>query len=194
MEMIGILVFEDVEELDFVGPLEVFGTAARLGADCQVMITSEDGKPVRARSHRDARGDSMRKNPGKPNAQGHNIAGSINASRLLKSERIRSLLSRPRHGAINYSAGDSGNQKEIVNHDGGRWILGFSPFDNSGRCGRQPRRCTPRDGLPSLLRKRSVRQPSLSIYRRARPNARFRWSFLCRAQAVHHGSRARAGG
>jgi transcriptional regulator GlxA family with amidase domain len=50
MEMIGILVFEDVEELDFVGPLEVFGTAARLGADCQVTITSEDGKPVRARN------------------------------------------------------------------------------------------------------------------------------------------------
>jgi len=26
MEMTGILVFEDVEELDFVGPLEVFAT------------------------------------------------------------------------------------------------------------------------------------------------------------------------
>jgi transcriptional regulator GlxA family with amidase domain len=50
MEMIGILVFEDVEELDFVGPLEVFGTAARLGADYKVTITSEDGKPVRARN------------------------------------------------------------------------------------------------------------------------------------------------
>lgn len=31
MDTIGILVFQDVEELDFVGPLEVFGTAARLG-------------------------------------------------------------------------------------------------------------------------------------------------------------------
>ncbi len=50
METIGILVFEDVEELDFVGSLEVFGTAARLGADCQVTITSEDGKPARARN------------------------------------------------------------------------------------------------------------------------------------------------
>jgi len=36
MDEIGILVFNDVEELDFVGPLEVFGTAARLGAKCQV--------------------------------------------------------------------------------------------------------------------------------------------------------------
>jgi transcriptional regulator GlxA family with amidase domain len=50
VETIEILVFEDVEELDFVGPLEVFGTAARLGADCQVTITSEDGKPVRGRN------------------------------------------------------------------------------------------------------------------------------------------------
>ena len=50
MDEIGILVFNDVEELDFVGPLEVFGTAARLGAKCQVTITSEDGKPVRARN------------------------------------------------------------------------------------------------------------------------------------------------
>lgn len=50
MEAIGILVFNDVEELDFVGPLEVFSTAARLGADCQITITSEDGKLVRARN------------------------------------------------------------------------------------------------------------------------------------------------
>lgn len=50
MDEIGILVFNDVEELDFVGPLEVFGTAARLGAKCQVTITSEDGEPVRARN------------------------------------------------------------------------------------------------------------------------------------------------
>lgn len=42
--------FEDVEELDFVGPLEVFGTAARLGANCQVTIASEDCEPVRARN------------------------------------------------------------------------------------------------------------------------------------------------
>jgi len=42
MDEIGILVFNDVEELDFVGPLEVFGTAARLGAKCQVTITSEE--------------------------------------------------------------------------------------------------------------------------------------------------------
>jgi transcriptional regulator GlxA family with amidase domain len=50
LNTIGILVFEDVEELDFVGPLEVFGMAARFGADCQVTIISDDGKPVRARN------------------------------------------------------------------------------------------------------------------------------------------------
>lgn len=50
LDEIGILVFEDVEELDFVGPLEVFGTAVRLGADCEVTITSPDGKPIRARN------------------------------------------------------------------------------------------------------------------------------------------------
>ncbi len=50
MDIIGILVFQDVEELDFVGPLEVFGTAARLGAECRLTVTSEDGKPVRARN------------------------------------------------------------------------------------------------------------------------------------------------
>jgi transcriptional regulator GlxA family with amidase domain len=32
MKRIGILIFDDVEELDFVGPLEVFGVASELGA------------------------------------------------------------------------------------------------------------------------------------------------------------------
>jgi cyclohexyl-isocyanide hydratase len=41
MKQIGILVFEDVEELDFVGPLEVFGVASELGADCRTAIISE---------------------------------------------------------------------------------------------------------------------------------------------------------
>jgi len=34
MKTVGILVFDDVEELDFVGPLEVFSMAA-LNADCK---------------------------------------------------------------------------------------------------------------------------------------------------------------
>lgn len=50
MQAIGILAFENVEELDLVGPYEVFGTAARLGVDCEVTIASEDGKPVQARN------------------------------------------------------------------------------------------------------------------------------------------------
>lgn len=40
MRKIGILVFDGVEELEFIGPLQVFGTAARLGADCSVRILS----------------------------------------------------------------------------------------------------------------------------------------------------------
>jgi transcriptional regulator GlxA family with amidase domain len=44
---IGILVFDDVEELDFVGPLEVFGVAAQVGADCRVVILAENLEPVR---------------------------------------------------------------------------------------------------------------------------------------------------
>jgi len=42
---VGILVFDDVEELDFIGPLEVFGMAARLGADCTTtLIAAHDGE------------------------------------------------------------------------------------------------------------------------------------------------------
>ena len=49
MKNIGILVFNDVEELDFVGPLEVFGVASELGADCRTAIISEQLDPVRCR-------------------------------------------------------------------------------------------------------------------------------------------------
>jgi transcriptional regulator GlxA family with amidase domain len=42
---VGILVFDDVEELDFVGPLEVFGMAERLGADCAtILIAAHEGE------------------------------------------------------------------------------------------------------------------------------------------------------
>ena len=50
MRTIGILVFDDVEELDFVGPLEVFGTAARFGGDCRTIVTAEFRSPVRCRN------------------------------------------------------------------------------------------------------------------------------------------------
>jgi putative intracellular protease/amidase len=40
MKRIGILAFDGVEELEFIGPLQVFGTAARMGADCSVRILS----------------------------------------------------------------------------------------------------------------------------------------------------------
>ncbi|HXX41538.1 MAG TPA: DJ-1/PfpI family protein [Chthoniobacterales bacterium] len=46
MKRIGILVFDDVEELDFVGPLEVFGVASDLGADCAITVISEKLEPV----------------------------------------------------------------------------------------------------------------------------------------------------
>ena len=44
---VGILVFDDVEELDFVGPLEVFGMAARLGADCTTLLIAAHEGEVR---------------------------------------------------------------------------------------------------------------------------------------------------
>ena len=49
MKRIGILIFDDVEELDFVGPLEVFGVASELGAACRSTILSEKLDPVRCR-------------------------------------------------------------------------------------------------------------------------------------------------
>ena len=49
MKTIGILIFEDVEELDFVGPLEVFGMAARHGADCRTLLMATERIEVRCR-------------------------------------------------------------------------------------------------------------------------------------------------
>src|ERR1700724_2166410 len=49
MKRIGILIFDDVEELDFIGPLEVFGVASELGAACRSTILSEKLDPVRCR-------------------------------------------------------------------------------------------------------------------------------------------------
>ncbi len=44
---IGILLFDDVEELDFAGPWEVFGAAASGGAELQVVTISQTGALVR---------------------------------------------------------------------------------------------------------------------------------------------------
>ncbi len=38
---LGIVLFPEVEELDFVGPLEVFGTLTKLGADWRVVTVAE---------------------------------------------------------------------------------------------------------------------------------------------------------
>ena len=46
---IGILIFDDVEELDFVGPLEVFGMAVRLRKSGNVTIVAHKRKVVRCR-------------------------------------------------------------------------------------------------------------------------------------------------
>lgn len=46
---VGILVFDDVEELDFVGPLEVFGVASRLAGDLDLITVSKQGQPIRGR-------------------------------------------------------------------------------------------------------------------------------------------------
>jgi len=46
---VGILVFRDVEELDFVGPLEVFGITSRLDESLTVLTVSKDGQTLKAR-------------------------------------------------------------------------------------------------------------------------------------------------
>lgn len=45
MKRIGILIFDGVEELEFIGPLQVFGTASAVGALCS-LSTISDHSPV----------------------------------------------------------------------------------------------------------------------------------------------------
>lgn len=45
---VGIVVFEDAEELDFVGPWEVFAAARMLASDVDVVTIAERLEPVRA--------------------------------------------------------------------------------------------------------------------------------------------------
>jgi transcriptional regulator GlxA family with amidase domain len=46
---VGILLFDDVEELDFVGPLEVFGAASMLVKSLSVVTVSKDGQLIKGR-------------------------------------------------------------------------------------------------------------------------------------------------
>jgi transcriptional regulator GlxA family with amidase domain len=43
MATIGIVLFNDVEELDFVGPWEVFRSAARLNGDTVILLAENEG-------------------------------------------------------------------------------------------------------------------------------------------------------
>ncbi len=43
----GILLFEEVEELDFVGPWEVFGSLRLAGKDVEVVAIAQTREPVR---------------------------------------------------------------------------------------------------------------------------------------------------
>jgi transcriptional regulator GlxA family with amidase domain len=45
---IGILVFDDVEELDFIGPLEVFGVAKQNGAPLKTILVAKDHSELKA--------------------------------------------------------------------------------------------------------------------------------------------------
>ena len=47
--LVGILLFDEAEELDFVGPLEVFGVASRLVQQLSVLTVSKDGRPIQGR-------------------------------------------------------------------------------------------------------------------------------------------------
>jgi transcriptional regulator GlxA family with amidase domain len=46
---VGILLFDDAEELDFVGPLEVFGVASSLVESLSVVTVSKDGRAIQGR-------------------------------------------------------------------------------------------------------------------------------------------------
>ena len=46
---VGILLFDDAEELDFVGPLEVFGIASRIVQSLKVLTVSKNGQPIQGR-------------------------------------------------------------------------------------------------------------------------------------------------
>jgi transcriptional regulator GlxA family with amidase domain len=47
MTTIGMLIFDDAEELDFVGPWEVFTMAAKIRNDIRVVTIAERAEPVR---------------------------------------------------------------------------------------------------------------------------------------------------
>jgi len=47
MITVGIILFDDVEELDFAGPWEVFGSAAALTGELRVLSLAEKPGPVR---------------------------------------------------------------------------------------------------------------------------------------------------
>jgi putative intracellular protease/amidase/predicted N-acetyltransferase YhbS len=49
VKTVGILIFDDVEELDFTGPLEVFGMAAHFGASCRTVTIAEQRKEIHCR-------------------------------------------------------------------------------------------------------------------------------------------------
>ncbi len=44
---VGFLLFDEVEELDFAGPLEVFGITSRVTKKVDVMTVSKDGRQIR---------------------------------------------------------------------------------------------------------------------------------------------------
>jgi transcriptional regulator GlxA family with amidase domain len=46
---IGILVFDEVEEFDFVGPLEAFGMAKHCGRNCQTLVIADERKIIPCR-------------------------------------------------------------------------------------------------------------------------------------------------
>jgi transcriptional regulator GlxA family with amidase domain len=46
---VGILLFDEAEELDFVSPLEVFGIASTLVQSLRVLTVSKDGRPIQGR-------------------------------------------------------------------------------------------------------------------------------------------------
>jgi transcriptional regulator GlxA family with amidase domain len=146
MKTVGILLFDDAEELDFVGPLEVFGTAARFGADCQILFVAEKTAPVRARNglrilpdctFESAPSLSILVVPGGLGARTHarqnprilqfvraqkDLVASVCTGALILAEAglLTGLAATTHHMAL----GDLEQYRDVIVRRGERWIIG----------------------------------------------------------------------
>jgi transcriptional regulator GlxA family with amidase domain len=85
---VGILVFEEAEELDFVGPWEVFATARMLAGDVDVVTIAERLEPIRAAKGLRILPDTTLENAGSLDVL---LVPGGRGARLRESENLRML-------------------------------------------------------------------------------------------------------